>query len=77
MRFTNSLAGAVLDRFGTDAMLIPDGEDHFTVTQELAVSPRFYAWLFGFGTDAEIISPDDVRESASDMAQRIADMYKK
>ncbi len=77
MRFTNGLAGAVLDRFGTDAMLIPDGDGHFTVTQELVVSPRFYAWLFGFGTDAEIVSPDDVCESASDMAQRIADMYKK
>lgn len=76
MRFTNNLAGAVFDRFGTDVMLIPDGEDHFTVTLDLAVSPRFYAWLFGFGTDAEILSPDDVREDASNMAQRIIEMYR-
>ncbi len=76
MRFTNNLAGAVFDRFGTDVMLIPDGEDHFTVTLDLAVSPRFYAWLFGFGTDAEILSPDDVREDASNMAQRIVEMYR-
>ena len=76
MRFTNNLAGAVFDRFGTDIMLIPDGEDHFTVTLDLAVSPRFYAWLFGFGTDAEILSPDDVREDASNMAQRIVEMYR-
>ena len=76
MRFTNNLAGAVFDRFGTDIMLIPDGEDHFTVTLDLAVSPRFYAWLFGFGTDAEILSPDDVREDASNMAQRILEMYR-
>ena len=76
MRFKNNLAGAVFDRFGTDIMLIPDGEDHFTVTLDLAVSPRFYAWLFGFGTDAEILSPDDVREDASNMAQRIVEMYR-
>ena len=76
MRFTNNLAGAVFDRFGTDIMLIPDGEDHFTVTLDLAVSPRFYAWLFGFGTDAEILSPDDVREDAFNMAQRIVEMYR-
>ena len=75
MRFTNNLAGAVFDRFGTDIMLIPDGDDHFTVTLDLAVSPRFYAWLFGFGTDAEIISPDDVREDAGKRAKQIAEMY--
>ena len=75
MRFTNNLAGAVFDRFGTDVMLIPDGDDHFTVTLDLAVSPRFFAWLFGFGTDAEIISPDDVREDAGKRAKQIAEMY--
>ncbi len=75
MRFTNNLAGAVFDRFGTDIMLIPDGDDHFTVTLDLAVSPRFFAWLFGFGTDAEIISPDDVREDAGKRAKQIAEMY--
>ena len=77
MRFTNNLAGAVFDRFGTDIMLIPDGENHFTVTLDLAVSPRFYAWLFGFGTDAEILSPEDVREEARTKAQQIADAYSK
>ncbi len=75
LRFDNRLAGAVFDRFGTDILLIPDGEEHFTVTLDLAVSPRFYAWLFGFGTGAEILSPQDVREEAADTARRIADMY--
>ncbi len=75
LRFTNDLAGAVIDRFGTDVMLVPDGDDHFTVTLELSVSPRFFAWLFGFGTGAEILSPDDVREDAGRRAQQIAEMY--
>ncbi len=76
MRFANSLAGAVIDRFGTDAMLIPDGSDHFIVTQELVVSPRFFAWIFGFGTDAEILSPKDVRQEAALLAQNIAGQYR-
>ena len=75
LRFKNRLAGAVLDRFGRDVMLIPDGEDHFTVTLEAAVSPQFYAWVFGFGTDAEIVSPEDVREEAARAARQIAEMY--
>ncbi len=75
MRFKNFLAGAVFDRFGRDVMLIPDGEDHFVVTLEVAVSPLFYSWVFSFGTDAEIISPDDVRETAANRAQQIAELY--
>ena len=77
LRFKNILAGAVFDRFGRDVMLIPDGEDHFVVTLDVAVSPQFYSWVFGFGTDVEILSPDDIRERAADLAQQIADQYRK
>ena len=76
LRFKNILAGAVFDRFGRDVMLIPDGEDHFVVTLDVAVSPQFYWWVFGFGTDVEILSPDDIRERAADLAQQIADQYR-
>ena len=31
LRFENHLVGAVLDRLGRDVILVPDGEDHFTV----------------------------------------------
>ena len=77
LRFKNILAGAVFDRFGRDVMLIPYGEDHFVVTLDVAVSPQFYSWVFGFGTDVEILSPDDIRERAADLAQQIADQYRK
>ena len=49
MRFDNSLAGVVIDRFGRDSMLIPDGPNHFTFTAEIAVSPLFLSWVAGFG----------------------------
>ena len=75
LRFMNHLAGAVIDRFGSDVILIPDDEDHFTVTLELAISPQFYAWTFGFGTDAEILSPEDIRAAASENAKSIYKMY--
>ena len=75
IRLANHLAGAVIDRFGPDVMLIPDGEDHFVVTLELVISPQFFAWVFGFGPDAEIISPEDVREQAANRAKNIAQLY--
>ena len=39
LRCENRLAGVVIDRFGLDVSLIPDGENHFTVTLEAVVSP--------------------------------------
>ena len=60
LRFENSLAGVVLDRFGRDIMLIPDGEEHFTCMAEILVSPLFYGWLASFGTRVRVLSPASV-----------------
>ena len=57
LRFTRHLAGAVMDRFGPDTILIPDGDEHFTCTVTVAVSPQFYGWLCGFGGEAVILAP--------------------
>ena len=46
LRFQNSLAGVVLDRFGKDAMLVPDGNEHFTFTTEIVVSATWSAAHF-------------------------------
>ena len=75
LRFANHLAGAVIDRFGKDVMLLRDGEEHFTVTVDVVVSPLFFAWVFGFGAEAEILGPEDVRRQARDAAREIAALY--
>ncbi len=62
MRFSNALAGVVIDRFGRDSMLVPDGASHFTFTAEIAVSPMFLSWLAGFGGKAQILYPASVVE---------------
>ena len=62
LRFNNQLVGSVLDRLGHDIMLIPDGDDHFTVTADVVVSPQFFAWVFGFGDMAQILGPNEVKD---------------
>ena len=62
LRFHRSLVNAVIDRFGTDTMLIPDGDAHFVFTVRVAVSPMFLSWLIGFGDKARVIHPADVAE---------------
>ena len=75
LRFENRLAGAVIDRFGKEVMLIPDGEEHFTVSADIAVSPQFYAWVFGFGTAVEILSPDSARQELAQLAKSVSRIY--
>ena len=75
LRFANHLVGAVLDRFGRDLMIIKDGNEHFTVSVNVVVSQQFLAWVFGFGENAEIISPDEVRDEMKKQAEIIIKKY--
>lgn len=75
LRFANHLVGAVLDRFGRDSIIIKDGNEHFTVTVSVVVSPQFFGWVFGFGKDVEIISPECVRLEMKKQAEEICKNY--
>ena len=60
MRFHRDLMNVVIDRFGKNTMLIPDGEEHFNFTVNVAVSPIFLSWVIGFGRKAQILHPQSV-----------------
>ncbi len=60
---SNSMAGVIIDRFGQDVMMVPDGGDKFRVPVTVAVSPQFYGWLAGIGKGIRILQPEDIRES--------------
>ena len=70
LRFENSLAGVVIDRFGKDTMLIPDGPEHFSFTTEISVSPTFLGWMAGFGGRASIVFPKSVIEEYREFCQK-------
>ena len=75
LRFSNHLAGAVIDRFGGVVMHIREDVEHVSVSIEAVVSPQFYAWVFGFGAEAEILSPAKVREGMAEMARGVLGLY--
>ncbi len=76
MRFADRLADPVLDRFGVDVPLIPGSDGTFTVTVDVVVSPQFYAWLTPFGTEAEILSPPEVRRGMRRQLEALLSQYK-
>ena len=75
LRFANHLVGSVLDRFGKDVIVVADGPEHFKVTLNVVTSPKFYAWLFGFGTEVEILSPPSARQEMQRMLTAAAQLY--
>lgn len=74
LRFDNKLINVVIDRFGKQITLIPDGDGHFTVKVPVrASSPApFFGWLFQFGSDAQIVSPETLKKEYVDMLGKTA-----
>lgn len=69
LRFENALAGVVVDRFGNDLMLIPDGDSHFTLTVTVSISPNFLGWIAGFGGRAAIVFPQSAVDAYRTLCQ--------
>ncbi|MBR6595359.1 MAG: transcriptional regulator [Oscillospiraceae bacterium] len=67
LRFHRRFVNAVIDRFGREILLIPDGEEHFVFTVKVAVSPMFLSWVVGFGRDAKILHPQSVIDQCRQM----------
>ena len=75
LRFHKTLLNVVIDRFGSDTMLIPDGEDHFNFTVKVAVSPMFLSWVIGFGDKAQILYPQSVIDACKQLCQQAMSHY--
>lgn len=77
LRCENRLAGVVIDRFGLEVALIPDGEGHFTATVELVASPPLWGWLFGLGPGVEVLSPEWAVEEFAARLEEAAALYRR
>ncbi len=75
LRFHRSLSNVVIDRFGKDTMLLPDGEEHFVFTVPVAVSPLFLSWVMGFGDKAKILYPQSVIRQCRELCAQILQQY--
>ena len=75
LRFHRSLLNVVIDRFGKDTMLIPDGDEHFVFTVQVAVSPMFLSWVIGFGSKAKVLFPQSVAEDCKKLCLETLSQY--
>ena len=75
LRFHKSLLNVVIDRFGKDTMLIPDGEEYFNFTVKVAVSPMFLSWVIGFGRKAKVLHPQWVADECRQLCLEAMSQY--
>ncbi len=69
------LAGVVIDRFGHDVWLIPQGKDYFKVTVPVSVSSQFFGWVTGIGAGMKITGPENVKQEYKEYLLNILDNY--
>ena len=72
---SNELAGVVIDRFGQDIWMIPEGADHFKAKVMVTISPQFFGWVTGIGNKMKIAEPQDVQDKYLAYVRSIMDCY--
>ncbi|MGN0317063.1 MAG: helix-turn-helix transcriptional regulator [Lachnospira sp.] len=75
LKCSNDFVGIILDRFGTDVILIPDNDETFVVNLNVVVSPQFIGWVVALGDGVKVIGPDSVVEEMKKAARRLAKLY--
>ena len=71
----NELAGVVIDRFGHDVWLIPQGEDYFKTRVLVSVSSQFFGWVTGIGSGMKITGPENVKAEYKAYLQDVLRSY--
>lgn len=71
IRFENRYIGVVIDRFGKEVSVRPDGESHFIARVDVVVSEPFFGWLTGLGKGVEILSPQEVADAYRELLMSI------
>lgn len=62
LKCTRDMMKVIIDRFDDDVQTKVVDENHFIATVEVALSPNFYGWLFGFGDKISLTGPENVVE---------------
>lgn len=76
MEFDDSLLDAVVDRLGVSGVIYKRTEGkNFIANAVIAVSPQFFAWIFGFGAKAKIIGPSSTVEEMKEFLKTVNAVY--
>ena len=75
LRCDHSLAGVMIDRFGTDVPMRAISDRELQVRVSVAVSRQFFGWLSGLGSRVRMISPATICTQYREYLQDILSLY--
>lgn len=71
LEFNDALIGAVHDKFGEEIKMVRTGEHTITCAVRVQISPTFWGWLFQFGKQMTVLSPDGVIQEYKQRLQEL------
>ena len=75
LRCDNSLMKTIIDKFGEDVTTLAYDMNSFRVITDVAASPTFYGWVFGFSGKIQILGPENVKEEYKKMVVDTAKIF--
>lgn len=70
----NTMMNTIVDRFGDEVKTHRADDQHFLAEVDLFVSPTFFSWIFAYGGEISIVSPQSV---ADEYQERVAEALRK
>ena len=74
LSFEEPLLGVVIDRFGTDVILLEKGENRYEAAVDVQVSQQFFGWLCGVSA-VKLCGPEDVVEQYKEHLKKQTMLY--
>ncbi len=73
IQFDDKLIGVMFDKFGEDTRMKRVDENTCEVSVMVQISPTFWGWLFQFGKQMLIVSPDEVIDEYRNRAAMLSE----
>ena len=71
----NSMAGVMIDRFGTEATIVPVNEERFTLYADVVISEQFLGWVASLSEGVKIVGPKQAVSAMESMTERLTKQY--
>lgn len=77
IRFHNDLINVIIDKFGRDADIRKQDENHFVLSAKAIVSDGLVKWLLNWGNQARVLSPSSLIDQVTDEIKNMMAVYEK
>lgn len=71
LQFDKNLIGVIYDKFGEETKMMVHNEETCITTVKIQVSPTFFGWLFQFGDQMRILSPESLIREYKERAEMV------